>query len=213
MLVINNIKVITNDTLNNDSLVGSAGTAVADSLEDTLNLIEGNRWINITVNEDSDSITLSHYAKGFVESTGALDYNNTKEKTFDIEGVRISLPNNMISYDSEQYNIYLANNDLLFLGIKETFTSLNSIGLNSDSTLEEYAEVIKQVNNTSSFIKKDNYMYYMKTENIENQNYDYVIVVKKSEDSFWLFNFAYLTSNKSVLQDKVFEYINTIEFY
>ena len=47
----------------------------------------------------------------------------------------------------------------------------------------------------------------------QNQNYDYVIVVKKSEDSFWLFNFAYLTSNKSVLQDKVFEYINTIEFY
>ena len=85
--VFNNIKVITNDTLNNDSLVGSAGTAVADSLEDTLNLIEGNRWINITVNEDSDSITLSHYAKGFVESTGALDYNNTKEKTFDIQSI------------------------------------------------------------------------------------------------------------------------------
>lgn len=144
---------------------------------------------------------------------GTTNSSSVKEKTFDIEGVRISLPNNMISYDSEQYNIYLANNDLLFLGIKETFTSLNSIGLNSDSTLEEYAEVIKQVNNTSSFIKKDNYMYYMKTENIENQNYDYVIVVKKSEDSFWLFNFAYLTSNKSVLQDKVFEYINTIEFY
>ena len=85
--VFNNIKVITNDTLNNDSLVGSAGTAVADSLEDTLSLVEGNRWINIAVNEDNDSITLSHYVKGFVESTGILDYNNTEEKTFDIQSI------------------------------------------------------------------------------------------------------------------------------
>lgn len=85
--VFNSIKVTTNDTLNADSLIGSAGTAVADSLEDTLSLVEGNRWINISVNEDSDTITLSHYAKGFTESTGSLDYNNSEEKTFDIQSI------------------------------------------------------------------------------------------------------------------------------
>lgn len=53
-------------------------------------------------------------------------------------------------------------------------------------------------------------MYYTKTEKIDNTSYDYVIMVAKGKDSFYILNFISLTKDK--MQDKVFSYIDTIEF-
>ena len=49
-----------------------------------------------------------------------------------------------------------------------------------------------------------------KTEKIDNTSYAYVIMVAKGKDSFYILNFISLTKDK--MQDKVFSYIDTIEF-
>ena len=135
---------------------------------------------------------------------------NTKTKLYEISGLKITLPNDMLVYDTEDYDISYANNSLMFLGIKEPFTILSDIGLDSSSTIEEYAVKVQEANRTPTFIPKDNYMYYTKTENINNTSYDYVIMVAKGKDSFYILNFISLTKDK--MQDKVFSYIDTIEF-
>ena len=135
---------------------------------------------------------------------------NTKTKLYETSGIKITLPNDMLVYNTEDYDISYANNSLMFLGIKEPFTILSDIGLDSSSTIEEYAVKVQEANRTPTFIPKDNYMYYTKTENINNTSYDYVIMVAKGKDSFYILNFISLTKDK--MQDKVFSYIDTIEF-
>lgn len=146
-----------------------------------------------------------------VGSIDTSDNNpNTKTKLYEISGLKITLPNDMLVYDTEDYDISYANNSLMFLGIKEPFTILSDIGLDSSSTIEEYALKVQEANRTPTFIPKDNYMYYTKTENLNNTSYDYVIMVAKGKDSFYILNFISLTKDK--MQDKVFSYIDTIEF-
>lgn len=135
---------------------------------------------------------------------------NTKTKLYETSGIKITLPNDMLVYNTEDYDISYANNSLMFLGIKEPFTILSDIGLDSSSTIEEYAVKVQEANRTPTFIPKDNYMYYTKTENLNNTSYDYVIMVAKGKDSFYILNFISLTKDK--MQDKVFSYIDTIEF-
>ena len=135
---------------------------------------------------------------------------NTKTKLYETSGIKITLPNDMLVYNTEDYDISYANNSLMFLGIKEPFTILSDIGLDSSSTIEEYAVKVQEANRTPTFIPKDNYMYNTKTENLNNTSYDYVIMVAKGKDSFYILNFISLTKDK--MQDKVFSYIDTIEF-
>ena len=135
---------------------------------------------------------------------------NTKTKLYETEGIKITLPNDMLVYNTKDYDISYANNSLMFLGIKEPFTILSDIGLDSSSTVEEYAVKVQEANRTPTFIPKDDYMYYTKTEKIDNTSYDYVIMVAKGKDSFYILNFISLPKDK--MQDKVFSYIDTIEF-
>lgn len=85
--VFTDITVSTSNTTNTDSLVGKAGTAQADTLQDVLSIKEGNRWINISVDPDNDSLTFSHYVKGFAETSDSLDFNNTTAKTFAVQDI------------------------------------------------------------------------------------------------------------------------------
>lgn len=156
------------------------------------------------------AILVSTIISAFNNTDFNYDKTTNKTKLYEISGIKITLPNDMLVYNTEDYDISYANNSLIFLGIKEPFTILSDIGLDSSSTVEEYAVKVQEANRTPTFIPKDDYMYYTKTEKIDNTSYDYVIMVAKGKDSFYILNFISLTKDK--MQDKVFSYIDTIEF-
>lgn len=156
------------------------------------------------------AILVSTIISAFNNTDFNYDKTTNKTKLYETSGIKITLPNDMLVYNTEDYDISYANNSLMFLGIKEPFTILSDIGLDSDSTVEEYAVKVQEANRTPTFIPKDDYMYYTKTEKIDNTSYDYVIMVAKGKDSFYILNFISLT--KDNMQDKVFSYIDTIEF-
>lgn len=87
--VFTKIVTTTSGVDNTDSTAGAAGTQVADSLQDTLTIAEGNKWINIAASNNAadDKITISHYAKYFTETTGSLDFNGNNENTFTIQSI------------------------------------------------------------------------------------------------------------------------------
>jgi hypothetical protein len=78
--IFNKVEVTTNTTENTDSLNGSAATGenliLADNYNDTLSFKEGNKWINLFANVNSDSITISHYVKNFEETESSVNYNS-----------------------------------------------------------------------------------------------------------------------------------------
>lgn len=79
---------VTTNTDTGNSTAGTAGTCEADSLQDTLTLAEGNKWINLTVEADKDKVTISHYVNAFSQTNNSIDFNGKDAaNTFDIQTI------------------------------------------------------------------------------------------------------------------------------
>lgn len=85
------------------------------------------------------AILVSTIISAFNNTDFNYDKTTNKTKLYETSGIKITLPNDMLVYNTEDYDISYANNSLIFLGIKEPFTILSDIGLDSSSTVEEYA--------------------------------------------------------------------------
>lgn len=77
---IRNVAITVADTTN----VGSnqVGTTQADSYNDTLNLSTQNRWINLSVNDTNDTISIGHAAAGNASASANLSANNNLTPKF-----------------------------------------------------------------------------------------------------------------------------------
>lgn len=127
------IKVSTSTDIGN-STAGTAGSCVADSLQDTLTLAEGNKWINLVADEVNDKITFYHYAQAFTQSTQTTNFNDASVgNTFAIQ---------VIEWDEAGH---------LTSSIKNTFTLPNAfssvkIGSSSSTEVTEIAAANGAVN-------------------------------------------------------------------
>lgn len=127
------IKVSTSTDIGN-STAGIAGSCVADSLQDTLTLAEGNKWINLVADEVNDKITFYHYAQAFTQSTQTTNFNDASVgNTFAIQ---------VIEWDEAGH---------LTSSIKNTFTLPNAfssvkIGSSSSTEVTEIAAANGAVN-------------------------------------------------------------------
>lgn len=80
--------LVTTSTDTGNLTAGTAGTCEADSLQDTLTLAEGNKWINLTVDADKDKVTISHYVNAFSQTNNSIDFNGKDvANTFDIQTI------------------------------------------------------------------------------------------------------------------------------
>ena len=78
--VFENVKIVGSST-NTDDTSSTDGTVSADSLSDTLNFSAGNKWIQMSHDATSDTITFKHYVKKFSEGTAATDLDNSSTFT------------------------------------------------------------------------------------------------------------------------------------
>lgn len=129
-------------------------------------------------------------------------------------GLSITLPNNFHEKEFMGITCYLQSQNSLFTAIKEPFSLLSSVGINQNSTLEEYANVVLSQNVLSSEISsKDGLTYFTYTrspESIDTMTFYYFAVVLKGSDSFWLCQFACLTSKQAEYQQTFFDWAKTI---
>jgi hypothetical protein len=54
-------------------------------MTDKLTLNPGNKWIQMTANENDDNISIQHFVKKFNETTGTIDFNTSNSESFDIQ--------------------------------------------------------------------------------------------------------------------------------
>lgn len=101
--VFENISISGNSTNTADTTGDDTGTVSADALTDTLNLAAGNRWIQMSHNADTDTITFKHYVKKFTETTGSTDLDNSN--TFTVQEIAWDNAGHLTSSKKRTYTL------------------------------------------------------------------------------------------------------------
>lgn len=100
--VFENVKIVGSST-NTDDTSSTDGTVSADSLTDTLNFSAGNKWIQMSHDADSDTITFKHYVKKFTETTGETDLDNSN--TFTVQEIAWDNAGHLTSSKKRTYTL------------------------------------------------------------------------------------------------------------
>lgn len=155
-------------------------------------------------------VFLIFFMIGFLGVRGFL--NQEKEKTFDLDGFHITLTNQFQEEEMDGVTVYLESDYVGIAAYQESFTDLEIVGLNGDSTLDEYMQVVIQNNGGNEEIMHENDLTYVEyEEEIDGETYYYFVTVFKGEDSFWVVNFFSLASNKSTYQDDFVKWAQSIK--
>lgn len=137
-----------------------------------------------------------------------------KSKEFSKDGFHITLTEDFYEKEIISFTHYYESSSAIVTALKEDFTNLELIGLDKDSTLEEYAEAVATANGSSYDFKMNNaqnYLYFTYNATVSGKKYYYYGVIKKSDDAFWLINFACFDDEKDDYQPKFEKWAATIK--
>ena len=140
--------------------------------------------------------------------------NNTPEpKDFSSNGMTITLTDEFRKADVEQYTVAYDSKKVAVFALKEEFSLADGF---QNYTLEQYGDLVIQNNNLSSSkienIEGLTTFEYESTNPDTKDTYKYFSFVYKTNDAFWLVQFATLTENVDEYSSKIFEWAKTISF-
>ena len=143
-----------------------------------------------------------------------LFLNKTPEvKTFSSNGMTITLTDEFRETNLENYTVTYESDDVAVFALQEAFTLVDGF---EDYTLEEYADLVFVVNSLDSAELKTaeglNYFEYDFTDSQTNDVYQYFSYVYKTDDSFWMVQFATLEENAVKYSQQITEWAKSIEF-
>ena len=152
-------------------------------------------------------------AAGYWITSGLLLNKTPDPKTFSSNGMTITLTDEFTETDVENYTIAYASKNIAIYGLKEAFVLADGF---EDYTLEQYANLVIQANNLGSAeIKTTDGLAHFEYEftNPETKDvYKYFSYVYKSNDSFWLIQFAALNKNADEYAQQITEWAKSVEF-
>lgn len=146
--------------------------------------------------------------------TSNLFSNKTPDpKDFSSNGMNITLTDEFVKTDIENYTVAYDSKNVAVFALKEAFALADGL---QDYTLEQYGNLVLQNNNLSAS-KLQNLeglteFEYEFTNPDTKDTYKYFSFVYKSNDAFWLVQFATLTENVDECSSKIIEWAKTISF-
>ena len=146
--------------------------------------------------------------------TSNLFLNKTPDpKDFSSNGMTIKLTDEFVKTDVENYTVAYDSKNVAVFALKEAFALADGF---QDYTLEQYGNLVLQNNNLSSSKIEDKEgligFEYEFTNPDTKDTYKYFSFVYKSNDAFWLVQFATLTENVDEYSSKIIEWAKTISF-
>lgn len=136
-----------------------------------------------------------------------------EEKTFKDNGMSITLTDEFTEKDLVSTTVYFESMDAIVTGLKEEFSTLEAAGLTKDSTVEDYAKAVTTNNQKDSEIKtEDGLTYFTYTSDVNGKTYFYIATVYKSNDAFWLFNFACDSSDQEKFESTFKTWAKSVSF-
>ncbi len=146
--------------------------------------------------------------------TSNLFSNKTPDpKDFSSNGMTIKLTDEFVKTDVENYTVAYDSKNVAVFALKEAFALADGF---QDYTLEQYGNLVLQNNNLSSSKIEDKEgligFEYEFTNPDTKDTYKYFSFVYKSNDAFWLVQFATLTENVNEYRAQILEWAKTVSF-
>ena len=150
---------------------------------------------------------------GYTITSGLFPNKTPDVKIFSSNGMTITLTDEFRETDIENYTVTYDSKNVAVFALKETFTLADGFG---DYTLEQYANLMIQANNLSSTgIKTADGLTrfeYDFTNPETNNCYKYFSYVYKTNDAFWLIQFATLNENVDGYAQQITDWAKSVEF-
>ena len=145
--------------------------------------------------------------------TITLDFINvSKKETFRENGLEITLTSDFKVSELMNATAYFESNNAIVVARKESLEDLKELDIDKNSSLEDYAKVILRANDSDYTLQKNgNLLYYEYESTVEDNLFYYFVTVAKSDDSFWVINFASPKSEKSMYKPEFIKWAKSIK--
>lgn len=144
---------------------------------------------------------------GYALMSGILGIDTSKPKTFTKEDFRVTLTDAFQETNREGFFAFYENKSALAFVIREEAGSFGNI------SLEEYAKLVLKANNREEYVAKEGngFLWFTYTQTVEGQEIYYMTACYKSEDAFWIVNFATPETNRKKYDDKFMQWAESVE--
>ena len=135
-----------------------------------------------------------------------------KEKTYSKYGMTITMTEGFTEKSILNATYYLESTQSLMHALKEEF---NPTYLPSTTTLDEYVSLVKRNNYLQAEVEtreNEEYLYFTYEKTVSGKTFFYLATAHKTEDSFWLIQFACNENDKEDFEDKFLKWADTITF-
>lgn len=150
---------------------------------------------------------------GYTAASNLFSGSKVEPKVFSENGMSITLTNEFKQVQMQNYTNCYDSAKVAVFALKEDFTLADGF---ENYTLEQYGNLVLQNNNLSSSELKNidglTGFEYEFTNPDTKDTYKYFSFVYKSNDAFWLVQFATLTENVDEYSLKIIEWAKTISF-
>lgn len=134
-------------------------------------------------------------------------------REFSSHGMNITLTDHFKEIDMDGMTVTFDSSDVAVFALKESFTLMDGF---ENYTLEQYGELVMNNNsskNLSEMKSADGLMWFEYDFNNENnETYYYYTYIFKTDDAFWLIQFATLTENIEDYRDSFVTWAKSIHF-
>lgn len=136
------------------------------------------------------------------------------EKDFSKAGMTITLTNKFVEKDLVTQTAYYESTDAIVTALREGFDIFQQSGIDSNITVKQYAELCITVNNLSGVTADENekYAHFSYEKQVNGQDFSYEAYCFRTDDAFWLIQFACHTKNLSKMTSVFEKYANSVKF-
>lgn len=150
---------------------------------------------------------------GYSITSGLFSDKTPDAKDFSSNGMSISLTDEFIEIDVENYTVVYDSKNVAVFALKEAFALVDGF---QNYTLEQYGNLILKNNNLSASELQNldgltEFEYEFTNPNTKD-TYTYFSFVYKADDAFWLVQFATLTENVDEYRAQILEWAKTVSF-
>ncbi len=150
---------------------------------------------------------------GYAVSFALLSNKTAKIKTFSSDGMTITLTDEFKETHSEGYTVVYDSKKVAVFALRENFTLAEGF---ENISLKKYADSVIQANNYSSAkVKTVDGLTYFEHDFISpetNDTYNFFTYVYKTDDAFWVVQFATLSKNSEAYASKITEWAKSVKF-
>lgn len=136
-----------------------------------------------------------------------------KPKNFSVDNLTITLSVDFTERKSNDFDLYLACDDVVFSAKKETSSDLEKLGYEIKS-LKDYGTEILAQNNipASALVNQGNYYYFINTDTNSGAQYTYVHFIYEHNKEYWICNFVCKSKDYSRIKKNIFQWAETVTF-